>query len=175
MQLSGSNVAQQNSQNGNIYIVNGTLVLGKNIAGIVNAAIPNGNNIYVGNNAMPAALQLNYDEQISNSASVFVASGGTFNLNGHSETISNLNLGGVVNVNNGIGNIQGVLPGGLVTSSGSSTLYINYLRIVGGTISLGPNSRMMYQPNNFEGTAAGGPSSPDQHPLRHAERAVGRH
>ena len=156
MQLSGTGVSQQNTQNGDIRIAQGTLILNKNIPGIVGAAIPNGNNIWIGNNATTAAMQWNYDQEIVNTANLFVATGSTLNLNGHNQAIANLNLGGVSSMNQGAGNWQGTLPGGLVTSSGSTTLQVTYLRLDGGTVSLGANSRIMYDANGFEGGSAGG-------------------
>jgi fibronectin-binding autotransporter adhesin len=114
-----------NTYNSTPSVITGTLQLGKT-AGV--NAIPG--TVAVGTDASAATLSLLADDQIADTAQVRVFSGGTFNLNGHSDTIGALELR-----TNDTTAAQVTTGAGTLTLGGNVTLTVVGTGATGATIS----------------------------------------
>ena len=141
--LSGSSA---NTNTGLTTVSGGELDLGKSVS--VNAI---GGNLQING----GAVKLLARDQIGNTATVMIASGGTFNLNGFNETVDTFSItggtltgtgstltastyalnGGVVSANLGTGSLTA--NSGVTLLSG--TCGVTTFRVVGGTLQLGNN------------------------------------
>jgi autotransporter-associated beta strand protein len=158
--------ATANTYLGATYVHNGTLVLNKSVA---NGAIPGDLNILFG-----STVRLGANEQIADTASVDIQSGGTLDLNNYNETIgTNLSLyestittgSGILTLSPNctvvvVGTSQSYISGNVNMGSGNCTMdveggWLDIAASLSGTANLilsGPRDLELLSSNSYSGS-----------------------